>query len=274
MKTILSLLMTLCMLNASAAKKPVIWEKPSYVSTSISRLKLNSVEFHDTATIVKASIDHPDKYIGNSMHLYGEDNKNYKLKFIKEFKVDNPIPVDEHDFASMTLVFEPMPSTTTYFDMLEGFAKNSDWVLGISDTKKPLQIKPYALNEEKVEAFRKDFFHTDTTCIKGRIKGYSRSLGYNTLIIYNSNSFTGEDDPINIEINEDGTFERKFVLHYPILHGLCSDDGSLCVFFLIKPGQTLNFLIDSFGNATVTDSSGNQSEYSAITSSMPIMSTV
>lgn len=135
------------MLNASAAKKPVIWEKPSYVSTSISRLKLNSVEFHDTATIVKASIDHPDKYIGNSMHLYGEDNKNYKLKFIKEFKVDNPIPVDEHGFASMTLVFEPMPSTTTYFDMLEGLAYNNDWVLGISDAKKPLQVKPYALNE-------------------------------------------------------------------------------------------------------------------------------
>ena len=271
MKTIFSLLLMLCMLNASAAKKPVIWEKPSYVSTSISCLKLNSVEFHDTATIVKASIEHPDRYIGNSMHLYGEDNKNYKLKFIKEFKVDNPIPVDERGFASMTLVFEPMPSTTTFFDMLEGLAYNNDWVLGISDAKKPLQVKPYALNEEKIEAFSKDFFHTDTTCFKGRIDGYSRSLGYSSLIIYKGNILTGEDDPISIEINEDGTFERKFVLYYPILSLLTSDDlSSLNVPFLVKPGQTLNFFIGSYGNAIVTDSSGNQSEYSAITSSMPI----
>lgn len=272
-KTILSLLFTLCTLSVSAANKPVIWEKPIYLSTSIDRLQLNSVEFHDTATIVKASITNPEIYIGSSIHLYGEEGKNYKLKFIKEFKPNSPIPVDEKGVASMTLVFEPMPLNTTFFDMLEGFTKNSDWTFGISDAKTPVKIKPYKLNEEKVEAFRKDFFRTDTACIKGKIEGYSRSLGYNTLNIIKDNVFTGEDEPISIDINEDGTFERKFILHFPILNGLNDDNRHNIIMFLIKPGQTLNFTINQNGEATVKDSSGNPSEYSSITSRIPFYNT-
>ena len=269
-KTILSILLTLCMLNASAAKKPVIWESPIYLSTSISQLQLNSVEFHDTATIVKASINNPEIYIGNNIHIYGEDGKNYKLKFVKEFKTDSPIPVDEKGVASMTLVFEPLPLNTQFFDMLEGFARKSNWTFGISDAKTPVKIKPYKLNEEKVETFRKDFFRTDTACIKGKIEGYSRSLGYNTLNISQENVFTSESDPISIDINEDGTFERKFILHFPILNGLYDENRNYSIMFLIKPGQTLNFTINPYGEATVKDASGNPSEYSAITSRMPL----
>ena len=121
-KTVISIIFALCALSVSAAKKPVIWEKPIYLSTSINRLLLNSVEFHDTATTVKASIASPDIWILGHIHLYGDDNKNYKLKFIKEFPPQTPIPVDEHGVATMTLVFEPMPLTTKFFDMLEGFA--------------------------------------------------------------------------------------------------------------------------------------------------------
>lgn len=266
-KTILSILLTLCMLNSSAAKKPVIWEKPIYLSTSINRLQLNSVEFHDTATIVKASIASPDIWILGHIHLYGDDSKNYKLKFIKEFPPQTPIPVDEHGVATMTLVFEPMPLNTQFFDMLEGFAIYENRVMGISEAINPVKIKPYALNEEKVEAFRKDFFRTDTACVKGKIEGYSRSAGYSSLNIYYSNIFTTETAPIVIPINEDGTFEHKFVLHYPILDCLVADNIS--VYFLIKPGETLCFTINQYGKATVSDPSGKPTEYSAITSNMP-----
>ena len=272
-KTILSILLTLCMLNASAAKKPVIWESPIYLSTSISQLQLNSVEFHDTATIVKASINNPEISIGSNIHIYGEDGKNYKLKFVKEFKTDSPIPADEKGVASMTLVFEPLPLNTQFFDMLEGFALKSNWTFGISDAKTPVKTKPYKLNEEKVEAFRKDFFRTDTACIKGKIEGYSRSLGYNTLNIDKPNIFTGESDPICIDINEDGTFERKFILHFPIFNGLYDENRNYLILFLIKPGQTLNFTINPYGEATVKDASGNPSEYSAITSRTPTYNT-
>ena len=264
-KTIISIISILCALSVSAAKKPIIWEKPIYLSTSIDRLQLNSVEFHDTATIVKASIASPDIWILGHIHLYGDDNKNYKLKFIKEFPPQTPIPVDEHGVATMTLVFEPMPLNTQFFDMLEGFAKYENRVLGISKAKNPVKIKPYAINEEKVEAFRKDFFRTDTACIKGKIERYSRSAKRSSLKIDHRNNLTGKDAPIIIPINKDGTFEHKFILHYPILNYLTGD-----IPFLIKPGETLCFTINRNNKATVSDPSGKPTEYSAITSRMPI----
>ena len=268
-KSIISIIFILCALSVSAAKKPVIWEKPIYLSTSINRLQLNSVEFHDTATIVKASIASPDIWILGHIHLYGDDNKNYKLKFIKEFPPQTPIPVDEHGVATMTLVFEPMPLTTKFFDMLEGFAIYENRVMGISEANNPEKIKPYALNEEKVEAFRKDFFRTDTTCIKGKIEGYSRSAGYSSLKIYYRNNLKGKDEPIIIKVYEDGTFEHKFVLHYPILDVL-NANNNIRIPFLIKPGETICFTINQYGKATVSYPSGKPTEYSAITSNMPL----
>lgn len=259
-----SLLLMLCVLSASAAKKPVIWEKPSYVSTSISRLKLNSVEFHDTATIVKAQITRPEICIRNYVHLYGEDGKNYNLKFVKEFNVDSPIPVDEHDVASMTLVFEPMPSTTTYFDMLEDFGSNADHVWGISDAKKPLVVKPYEVNEQKVSEFRRDYFRTDTAYIKGRISSEELAKEINSLNILNRNVFTGEDEPIVIEVKADGTFEKKFVLQYPIYNKFFVNERFIDKPFIIKPGDKLNFDI-SWENydykITINDDSGKPYEY-------------
>jgi hypothetical protein len=183
---------------------------------------------------------------------------------VKEFNVDSPIPVDEHDVASMTLVFEPMPSTTTYFDMLEGFGSNADHVWGISDANKPLVVKPYEVNEQKVSEFRRDYFRTDTANIKGRISSEELAKEINSLNILNRNVFTGEDEPIVIEVKADGTFEKKFVLQYPIYNKFFVNERFIDKPFIIKPGDKLNFDI-SWENydykITITDDLGKPYEY-------------
>ena len=273
-KTLLSFILTLAMLTASAANEPVVWQKPYYVSTTISRLNLQSVELHDTATIITAQIKDPEIIISSDFRLDGEEGKSYKLKYCKEFALDAPIPVDDKGVASMTLVFEPMPLTTSFFDMLEGLGRRQDRVMGISDTKNPVQIKPYALNEEKINELRKDFFHTDTSCIKGKVNGFVLSNGITSFNVSHYNCLTGESEPIDIQINEDGTFEQKFVLHYPIFNYLGAEDTPINIPFFIKPGETLNFGINWHDFAEVktivTDSSGKPAPYSALSTKLPL----
>ena len=146
MKVLLAFILTIVVLSASAANEAVVWEKPYYVSTSISRFNLQSVEFYDSATIVKAQIKNPEMIVSSDLHLCGEDGKDYLLKYCKEFALDAPIPEYENGDVTMTLVFEPLPLTTTFFDMLEGLAVSQCRVMGISDVNSPVQVKPYALS--------------------------------------------------------------------------------------------------------------------------------
>ncbi len=272
MKALLSFILALTMLTASAANDVVIWEKPRYVSTSISRFSLKSVEFYDTATIVTAQIKNPE-IISSDLHLCGEDGKDYPVRYCKEFALDAPIPEFENDNVTMTLVFEPLPLTTTFFDMLEGLAEGQSRVMGISDAKNPVQVKPYALNEEKINELRKDFFSEKSACIKGKVNGYALSNDVTSLNLYLCNNLTGETGPVIIKIKDDGTFEQKIDIHYPILNYLKPEKGQFTIPFIIKPGETLNFDIRWQGspevNVKVTDVSGKPAQFSALSTNMP-----
>ncbi len=260
MKVLLSFILAIVVLSASAANGAVVWEKPYYVSTSISRFNLQSVEFYDSATIVKAQIKDPEMIVSSDLHLCGEDGKDYLLKYCKEFALDAPIPEYENGDVTMTLVFEPLPLTTTFFDMLEGLAVSQCRVMGISDANSPVQVKPYALNEEKINELRKDFFSKKTACIKGKVNGYALSNGVTSLDFFLDNNLTGESEPVSLKIKDDGTFEQKIDIHYPVLNYLRSENGKFTIPFVIKPGETLNFDIRWQGSPEVkvkiTDASG------------------
>lgn len=277
MKVLLAFILTIVVLSASAANEAVVWEKPYYVSTSISRFNLQSVEFYDSATIVKAQIKDPEMIVSSDLHLCGEDGKDYLLKYCKEFALDAPIPEYENGDVTMTLVFEPLPLTTTFFDMLEGLAVSQCRVMGISDANSPVQVKPYALNEMKTNELRKDFFSEKTAYIKGKVNGYALSNGVTSLDFFLDNNLTGESEPVSLKIKDDGTFEQKIDIHYPVLNYLKSENGQFTIPFVIKPGETLNFDIRWQGSPEVkvkiTDASGKPAQFSALSTFMPQYST-
>ena len=277
MKVLLSFILAIVVLSASAANGAVVWEKPYYVSTSISLFNLQSVEFYDSATIVKAQIKDPEMIVSSDLHLCGEDGKDYLLKYCKEFALDAPIPEYENGDVTMTLVFEPLPLTTTFFDMLEGLAVSQCRVMGISDVNSPVQVKPYALNEMKTNELRKDFFSEKTACIKGKVNGYALSNGVTSLDFFLVNNLTGESEPVSLKIKDDGTFEQKIDIHYPVLNYLRSENGQFTIPFVIKPGETLNFDIRWQGSPEVkvkiTDASGKPAQFSALSTFMPQYST-
>ncbi len=89
---------------------------------------------------------------------------------------------------------------------------------------------------------REHFFRKDTARIVGYIRGYSPKSGLETALIYLDNELTREDHTRVIEIFEDGRFEGKLPLDYPIYSSFRLKNSSVA--FYIEPGHTLGIVLD------------------------------
>ena len=86
------------------------------------------------------------------------------------------------------------------------------------------------------------FFRKDTACLQGYIDGYDPRLGFETGLVYLSNELTREDYPTVVQIDKDGSFTCKFVIHHPVEQSLTLNNDWIP--FYIEPGQTLTMYID------------------------------
>jgi thiol-disulfide isomerase/thioredoxin len=99
------------------------------------------------------------------------------------------------------------------------------------------------------------FFRTDSAVIKGRIEGYSSTMGFQNLTAQVTDVFTGELKTATAEIREDGTFEKRILLHHPILNWFYTSEihiGKQQVPFYLCPGDTLDITV-SFRDGDVPD---------------------
>ena len=75
------------------------------------------------------------------------------------------------------------------------------------------------------------FFCTDSAVVRGRIVDYSPTMGFQNLTAQVTDIFTGELKTATAEIREDGTFEKRLLLHHPILNWFYTSVGSWGRFF-------------------------------------------
>ena len=67
-------------------------------------------------------------------------------------------------------------------------------------------------------------------------------MGFETGLVYLSNELTREDYPTVVQIDKDGSFTCKFVIHHPVEQSLTLNNNWIP--FYIEPGQTLTMYID------------------------------
>jgi thiol-disulfide isomerase/thioredoxin len=99
------------------------------------------------------------------------------------------------------------------------------------------------------------FFRTDSALIRGRIVDYSASMGFQMLSAQIDDLFMGEHQVVSAEIHEDGTFEKRLLLHHPIYNWLFTSTeniGKKQVPFYVCPGDTLDITI-SFNGKDIPD---------------------
>ena len=93
---------------------------------------------------------------------------------------------------------------------------------------------------------QESFFRTDSAVIKGRIEGYSRTMGFQNIATQMPNIFTGELKTTTVEILDNGTFEKHLLLHHPILNWFYTNEvyiGEQQIPFYLCPGDTLDITI-------------------------------
>lgn len=105
----------------------------------------------------------------------------------------------------------------------------------------------YTRQREAISSIEPDngfqqFFHKDTAYLQGYIDGYDPRLGFETGLVYLSNEITREDYPTVVQIDKDGSFTCKFIIHHPVEQSLTLNNNWLP--FYIEPGQTLTMYID------------------------------
>ena len=99
------------------------------------------------------------------------------------------------------------------------------------------------------------FFRTDSAVIKGRIKGYSHAMGFQNMATQMTDIFTGELTTATVNVREDGTFEKRLLLHHPVFNWFYTSEihiGKQQVPFYLCPGDTLDITV-SFRDGDVPD---------------------
>ena len=187
-----------------------------WLNSNISNAEITHVMLTDTATIVtfhKRDTNNGFRF-DRATCLVDDKGKEYRImrsQGVPGEKFDQFFQKATNEANDFKLLFEPLPKKTPFFDLIEGRKSGDFQILGIHDAKKPIGIPTFV----DTVSVPQDFIRTDTVCVRGRIEGYSRDMGFNTMQIYLGNELTREDTPQTIDVHEDGTFEAKFLAFYP-----------------------------------------------------------
>ncbi len=241
------------------------WKNAKTVCSSTENVQIKSITFTDTATIIDLlAVNNPTDIVFKSSTFLLCDSITAMIKSVKGYELGKMIPV-ANKTVPLTLIFNPLPKKTERFELIGGLNPNDLRFLGITDGKKPYQVKPYAYNDHDLDSFRQNFYHTDTATIRGRMIWWPEEgiEGFG-LLVDNSDAVTMKEDPWVINVNKDGTFEHKMVISQPVLRYASDDSLSVQFPFFIEPGQTLDIEIYSTGMATYKDASGKALEWGNI----------
>ena len=249
------------------AKKAVVWNNPALLYSSESYFRVKSVAFSDTATVVELLAINPQYNIRfeSETFLRGDGDLRYMIKYCKEYPLDQWMPVEKKPETLLTLVFEPMPARQKAIDLLEGYGARNFKFYGIHDAGKPLKIKPFPYDENAISDFRKSFFTTDSVCVRGR---FEKLPDDRVGIIYYTDVLAHKAYPIAVTVNDDGTFERKFKVEYPLVNDISFRNTS--VPFIVAPGHTVDITIHKNGSMEYTDENGNPSPFSRLLQSQTL----
>lgn len=212
--------------------------------------KINEVMMTDTATTIKFSLTYPNGEwfrVTQRAYLADEEGNHYPVRSIEGMKFDEWMTVPSTGTMDIALHFAPMPKNAKVFDFIEGDGDNMFMLLGIHDSKTKLHFPTLKeVSDAHPYAFPADWFKTDTITIKGRIEGYdAKDFGCNAMCIYNYDALSRHNAVLNVDINADGTFEKKFQYSMPLFttSSARSKKGFYGFRFFALPGETIDVTI-------------------------------
>ena len=214
-------------------------------------LKAREVIFRDTATIVHFMMEYPKgqsfQFVSSS-YLMDEDGIRYPLHSAEGLKLNTWVQSPESCITEFTMYFEPLPKRTQVFDFIEGDGNRAFMLLGIHDKKKKLKVPTMEeLSATNPYTVPSDWFKTDTITIRGRIEGYdAEKFGFTSMECFFQDIFEKDDATLVLDIEDDGTFYKKFLSSYPVCQRFYTMESKVDfseMLFYARPGETINITV-------------------------------
>ena len=219
-------------------------------------LRAREVVMTDTATTVHFTMEYPKghtyQFVKES-YLVDEAGNRYPLRSAEGIALNTWVTSPENGLTDFTMHFEPLPKRTKIFDFIEGDVPDAFMLLGIHDKKTKLKIPTLQqLTKANPYTVPADWFKTDTITIRGRFEGYdAERFGFTSMECYFEDIFEKNGGVWVLDIEPDGTFEKKFRTSYPIhdcFYSAESRNGFSEMPFFARPGETIDITVRKNAN--------------------------
>lgn len=259
-QTIITALLALVALAGQAKTYKTIKAPVAMACVNVhdGELKASEVIFRDTATIVHFTMEYPKgqsfQFVSSS-YLMDEDGNRYPLRSCEGLKLDTWVQSPESGVTDFTMHFEPMPKKVQVFNFIEGDGNRAFMLLGIHDKttvstsrqtklKVPTMEELSAINPYSVPS---DWFKTDSITIRGHIEGYdAEKFGFTSMECFYQDIFEKEDATLVLDIEDDGTFYKKFRTSYPVCQRFYTMESKVDfseMLFYARPGETIDITV-------------------------------
>jgi thiol-disulfide isomerase/thioredoxin len=221
------------------------------VNVSNGELKAREVIMRDTATTVHFTMEYEKGEhfrFAKDSYLMDEDGNRYLLRSAEGIALDAWVQSPESGVTNFTMHFEPMPKKVQVFDFIEGDGNRAFMLLGIHDKKKKLKVPTMEeLSATNPYSVPSDWLKTDSITIRGRIEGYDAvQFGFTSMECYFQDIFEKEDATLVLDIDDDGTFYKKFLSSYPVCQRFYTMESKVDfseMFFYARPGETVDITV-------------------------------
>ena len=242
----------------SCGQKVKVWETPMIGVTQYTYIKIKKVEFHQDSTVLRMKIQYPS--LGGGGFTFGKDTyieadgKRYRITGCDSFVLGEYTQTDPKTWEKeFSLYFEPLPTNTRMFDLIEGAFEGAYTFYNIRPTgvELPAAKVPdeYLADYPEEDVWPAMVYSEDPVTIHFKALNYKPGMKPRIDIwhfdITNPSSFNQD----MIHLGDDGTYDYTCKTYYPehLQIDMVASSGPGWASFILPmtaPGEELTVLID------------------------------
>ena len=249
MKKIISILLLITITTVVFGAKPITIINPPYELKANGISNIDKIILSTNETLVYLRVTYYPHWwvtIGKSECIVDcQSGKKYEPVEVRGTKFDEKLWMPDSGDSTVVIVFPPLDKNVKKIDYstdIFGISLENNKPKTIANKETPVEVKKW-LNDQLSSFKPKEidanmFFRRDTARIVGYLNGYDKRLGFTSGIINLTNAITSETQTVLLKIAEDGKFEAKLPLSYPIYSGVAI--ARQFVPFYIEPGSIVS----------------------------------
>ncbi|MDR2085566.1 MAG: TlpA family protein disulfide reductase [Dysgonamonadaceae bacterium] len=237
----------LCVLALSVfgckEKRPAVVEQPVFESWNSDIIQIEKIELSDTATVMYVhAFCQPGEWIKIDKESYIRKSRSDEKWFVTKsegIELSEEFEIPDSGKATFKLIFPPLPSEVTAIDFIESDCEECFKIWGIHLLPgSKVTLTPFPKERKAEEPLPDPAYSSQPATISGKLFGYVKGEGPETVNIYYMNLLNAEQITAELPVAADGSFSGEVAIGFPSI--VASSLGSL----FLTPGKELKIFTD------------------------------